>query len=496
MTAPVVIVGAGPTGIVAATLLAQHGVESLVLERWPGVYPQPRAVHLDDEVYRVLDRIGVGATFASISRASLGLQLVDRHHRVLARYDRSGPAPTNGHPRASMFDQPDLEVLLRVNLNRFPQATLRGDVDVTGVRQLAPGRVEVSLTDRVTGVAETLETRFVLGCDGANSVVRAAIGSAYDDLRFEQRWLVVDVESTTDLGAWEGVHQVCDTRRAGTYMRIGESRYRWEFQLLDGETAADFDTMVALRPLIEPWAGHVDDADLDLVRVADYTFRAQLADTWRSGDVLLLGDAAHLTPPFIGQGMGAGVRDAANLAWKIAGVLTGSLPASVLDSYETERRPHARSLIDLARLTGLFMTAGGRVGDALRRVVVPATALHPGLRARLVDSETPALRPGPWVGDGRLAGRLLPSYDVGGVRLDARLGGAWAVVTRRFLAPSDRAMLAARGISVVVVDDDHPLGAWLGADVAALVRPDRAVLCSGARTGDVTGAVLTRDLRS
>ena len=139
------------------------------------------------------------------------------------------------------------------------------------------------------------------------------------DLKFEQRWLVVDVATDADLHQWEGVHQVCDPARAGTYMRIGETRYRWEFRLLAGESAEDFRTLAALRSLIEPWTAGVSDDRLDLLRVAEYTFRAQIADRWRRGNVFLLGDAAHLTPPFVGQGMGAGLRDAMNLAWKLAG---------------------------------------------------------------------------------------------------------------------------------------------------------------------------------
>ena len=141
-------------------------------------------------------------------------------------------------------------------------------------------------------------------------------------------------------------------------MRIGPDRYRWEFRLLTGETAADFQSVAALRPLVGPWVEGIPDDELDLVRVAEYTFRAQIADCWRDRKVFLLGDAAHLTPPFVGQGLCAGVRDAMNLNWKIAAVLSGDLPKSVLDTYEVERKPHARALIRLARLIGVAMTPG------------------------------------------------------------------------------------------------------------------------------------------
>ena len=316
---PVVIVGAGPTGVTAATLLAQYGVDSLVLDRWPDVYPQPRAVHLDDEIYRIVARLGIADEFAAISRPAHGLRLLDNTMRVLAEFRRDTARSVNGFPQANMFDQPEFEVLLRNNLKRHPHATLRGDTEVTGITDQGDGRVRVAFTDRSDGREHAVEADYVLGCDGANSVVRAEIGSAMRDLKFEQRWLVVDVATEADLGQWEGVHQVCDPDRAGTYMRIGDARYRWEFRLLPGETAEDYASLTALKPLIAPWTTHADDDELELIRVTEYTFRAQIADTWRRGNVFLLGDAAHLTPPFIGQGMGAGLRDAVNLSWKLAG---------------------------------------------------------------------------------------------------------------------------------------------------------------------------------
>ena len=340
---PVVIVGAGPVGVTAATLLGQYGVDCLVLDRWDGVYPQPRAVHLDDEIYRVLVRLGIAEQFAAVSRPTRGLQLIDRNHRVFAVFDRAGDHGRHGHPQANMFDQPELEQLLRTNLKDQSTVSLRGNVEVTDVAQDGQGRVRVDFTDRLTGEHESVLATYVLGCDGANSVVRTAIGSTMEDLEFEQRWLVIDVDSTVELDQWEGVHQVCDPERAATYMRIGDTRYRWEFRLLEGETAADFESIEALQPLIGPWVEGIACDQLELVRVAEYHFRAQLADRWRDRNVFLLGDAAHLTPPFIGQGLCAGVRDSMNLSWKIAGVLSGDLPESVLDTYEVERKPHARA---------------------------------------------------------------------------------------------------------------------------------------------------------
>ena len=264
---------------------------------------------------------------------------------MLAVFDRDGDHGRHGHPQANMFDQPELEQPMRTNLEDQTTVRLRGNVEVTDVAQDGRGRVRVDFSDRLTGEHESVLATYVLGCDGASSVVRTAIGSTMKDLKFEQRWLVIDLASIVELDQWEGVHQVCDPERAATYMRIGDSRYRWEFRLLSGETAADFESIGALLPLIGPWVEGIPTDRLELVRVAEYTFRAQLADRWRDRNVFLLGDAAHLTPPFVGQGLCAGVRDSMNLSWKIAGVLSEDLPESVLDTYEVERKPHARALI-------------------------------------------------------------------------------------------------------------------------------------------------------
>ncbi|HET7690055.1 MAG TPA: bifunctional 3-(3-hydroxy-phenyl)propionate/3-hydroxycinnamic acid hydroxylase [Nocardioidaceae bacterium] len=494
---PVVIVGAGPAGVTAATLLGQYGVQCLVLDRWDGVYPQPRAVHLDDEIYRILRRLGIADEFAALSRPSQGLQLLDRDHRVLAVFDRGGDHAgdwgRHGYPRANMFDQPELEHLLRTNLKGQDTITLRGNVEVTEVAQDGLGRVRVDFTDRVTGEHESVLARYVLGCDGANSVVRQSIGTTMQDLKFEQRWLVVDVDTPVELDQWEGVHQVCDTHRAATYMRIGETRYRWEFRLLPGETAADFEALESLRPLISPWVGTLADAELDLVRVAEYTFRAQLADRWRDRNVFILGDAAHLTPPFIGQGLCAGIRDAMNLSWKLAGVLAGDLPDSALDTYEAERKPHVRSIIGLAKLVGVSMTQGGRAGDVLRRFIAPRLHWVHGLRDRLLDSETPALHRTSLVTRPRLgrslAGRQCPNaLLVGGGRLDAVLGTGFAVVSTVPVTSTERDAIAARGAVVVDATTSPQLHRWLaaGGARAVVVRPDFTVAYAGS---DVAAAI-------
>ena len=316
-----------------------------------------------------------------------------------------------------------------------------------------------------------------------------------EDLEFEQRWLVVDVASTVELEQWEFAHQLCDPERAATYMRIGDTRYRWEFRLLEGETAADFESIEALQPLIGPWVEGIACDQLDLVRVAEYHFRAQLADRWREGNVFLLGDAAHLTPPFIGQGLCSGLRDSMNLSWKLAAVLSGEMPTSVLDTYEVERKPHARALIRLAKLIGVAMTRGGKAGDLLRRAIAPRLHRVPGVRDRLLDSETPPLSRSALVaGRGHrtsLNGRLCPNALLpDATRYDDATRGGFVFVTAVPLSPEQRAALAGRGTELLEVQPGSPLYTWLaqGKAAAALVRPDFTVWRAGRHVAELCEA--------
>ncbi|MGD1169645.1 bifunctional 3-(3-hydroxy-phenyl)propionate/3-hydroxycinnamic acid hydroxylase [Mycobacterium seoulense] len=485
---PVIIVGAGPTGMTAATLLAQQGISCLLVDRHETVYPLPRAVHADDEIYRILARLGIGDEFAAHRRAGLGLRLLDSDMRVLAELKRSPQPSANGYPQMNMFDQPELEAMMRANLKRYPNAMFRGNVEVTSVTQNRPGRVRVSFLDRVRGGEQSVEAAYVFGCDGANSMVRAAIGAHMYGLSFQQDWVVIDVDTGAELDQWEGCHQLCSTERAGTYMRVGPTRYRWEFQLKDGETAADYQKIADIEPLIRPWLGDTPADHLRLVRVTAYTFRAKVASSWRDRSVFILGDAAHLTPPFVGQGMAAGLRDALNLSWKVAGVLGNSLPDSVLDTYEQERKAHAAAMILMAVSVGAAMTGGGRIGDVVRKVAFPrlSNLRLPGMRTSAADGVAPGLRKSALVvksrTPGQLAGTLCPNPVLrDGLHLDQVVGNRFAVVTCAALSAAQLAALKRRGAALVSVAPESQLGRWLkqGRATTAIVRPDGAVMQAG-----------------
>lgn len=500
---PVIIIGAGPTGLASAALLADYGVASTILERWPGVYPQPRAVHLDDEVYRILGRVGLADEFAAISRPSLGLRLVTRDLAALAEFQRTDTTGPHGYPTASMYDQPALEQILRTAVERRSDLIdLVSGVEVESIVQ-HHDRVSVIAADRQTGAHIAFSGSYLLGCDGAGGRTRASIRSSWKDMGFTQRWLVIDIDCAQELPYWEGVYQVCDSRRAATYMRVGSTRYRWEFQLHDGECAADFPDLVALGPLLAPWLKDISLDELTLVRCAEYTFRARIAERWRDRRIFLLGDAAHLTPPFIGQGLGSGLRDAANLSWKLAAVLNAGASTETLDSYQAERAPHAASLIRRAIAVGVAMTGGGRGGDAARSALAPLVGRLGPAVSRLTDSTTPRLSSSYYVRTrvrpmaiARTAGRvhrvlpgsLAPNAVVSssGKRLDDYLG-SFVLIAAGSVAKEIRYEVARRGARVVEVDVQSLLGRWLtdGGARAAVVRPDATVLVAGASASKV-----------
>jgi 3-(3-hydroxy-phenyl)propionate hydroxylase len=372
--------------------------------------------------------------------------------------------------------QPDLEEELAAAAQAAPGITVVRGAEVTALDRDGGGAT-VTVLDRDSGAERSVRASAVLGCDGANSTVRSLLGVSMRDLGPADRWLVLDVRSADELPVWPGAHQVCDSRQPATFMPVTGDRYRWECRLRPGETVAEATAPERLRRLLAP----VEAERVEIVRAVEYTFRAQVADRWRGGRVLLAGDAAHLSPPFVGQGLGLGLRDVHQVAWKLADVLAGRAQDDLLDTYQAEREPHARALIRVSQLLGALMTGGGRAGDIARHRVLAVLRRIPAVARLATDSRTPPLRRSPLVertrrAGRRLAGTLVPQPDVLAdgrrCRLDDVLGSGAADIRAAgggFVVHRDD------GTTVAVEDPSGKLSAWMGRARVVSIRPDRIV---------------------
>ena len=437
MSAPdcdVAIVGAGPVGLALAILLGQRGRRVRVFERWPAPYPLPRAVHFDHEVARILQGAGVAAALAGRTEPASVYEWRNAAGDVLLRIGRDAGHSLSGWPESNMFHQPELEQILAERAAALPSVRVERGSEVRALHDRGD-HVELDVAP-AGGEPFTARARFAVGCDGANGIVRGTIGAAWSDLGFHFDWLVVDVLPREDRrgarwmpSGWEPTNwQLCDPARPTTIVSGGPGRRRWEFMRLPGETIADLDDAAVAWRLLEPWGVHPGNARLE--RHAVYTFRACWADAWRRGRVLIAGDAAHLMPPFAGQGLCAGLRDAANLAWKLDLVLAERAGDALLDSYASERMPHANAVIGLSIALGQVICTADPAEAKARDERMIAEARE---QSAPIDARMPPLGAGCFLEGSPAAGQLFVQDAVrrgaeAGL-FDDVVGGGFALVS-------------------------------------------------------------------
>lgn len=485
--ADVIVVGFGPVGATLASLLGLRGIRVIVVERDPEVYPLPRAAHIDHHGLRVLQEIGCLDELLPHMLPNAGIEFVTANREVMIRVPAQ-QSSVSGHPSSMYFHQPRFDSALRRAATQLPTVDVRLGAEMVGML-LSLDSATVT-TRNQDGAYETLSALFVIGCDGAWSPSRETVGIRLDSLNFDERWLVLDlVLRDGQVGVSDRAITVCDPARPLTAIPIPENRFRIEVQMFPNESSGAIQQPAVVEKLVAGWASP-NSAVVE--RSAVYNFHGLVAEPWRSGRALVAGDAAHQMPPFLGQGMCSGLRDAANLAWKLAHVILGGAPLTLLDTYEMERSPHVRQVVEAAveygRLT--CITDRGRAAERDRRWLADGRSETQRLPFRL-----PTLRPGPLILDG--GGELfIQTRQADGTMLDDVIGQRFLVIAVGDAALGSSSDWWRESIgALVTTTDDLPgsaeLTAWLKDrdGNVAVVRPDRYVMAVAQELDEITRAL-------
>ena len=474
----VLIVGLGPVGATLANLLGREGFRVLAVEKDTAVYPLPRAAHFDAEIMRVWQGLGLLKEAMAISRRAPAYEFRNAKGDILLRYELGEVIVASGFAPSWMFNQPDLERALRAKLKDYSNVDTRLGARFESLELKASGKVHTTITD-AAGKPETVEARYVVGCDGASSPVRKALGIGHFDYGFDEPWLVIDAQVKRPERMPDTNLQICDPIRPTTCVLMGPGRHRWEFMIRPGEDPQSFLDDRRIAELLKPW---IKDGDAEIDRKAVYRFHGLVANEWRRGRVILAGDAAHQTPPFAGQGMCSGIRDAVNLAWKLAHVLRGEAGETLLDTYQTEREPHVRAVTETAIAMGRVVCIADPEAAAQRDAAMLAAR---AAGQQPVPPPDPQIGPGAFMANDKRAGTIFPQDKAGDTYLDDILGpGAWLIARRA----SDVSGINNASIARIESLDGatvKPFAPKLTALLhgyksdAVLVRPDRYVFGTG-----------------
>lgn len=478
----VAIIGYGPVGATLANLLERQGRRVVVIDQFTEAYPLPRATHIDGEALRILQTAGVAETLSPNLGIYSRMRFEDADGKILIDWPRSVEPGIHGWRDSNRFHQPDLEAALRDRASGSKSIDLRLGWTVTAIVQDDDVAVVSSIAPN--GVTERISARYVVGCDGARSSVRDAIGAEVEVVAKSEQWLVADLilgPDAPDLP--QGTVQYCDPVRPFTYIEAVGRRRRWEVMLLAGDDPAEFAQPDKVFALLGRWLAPNDAA---LERAVVYTFNSVIASHWRNGRMLIAGDAAHQTPPFLGQGLCAGLRDAANLSWKLAWVLDGRATPALLDTYQGELASHVTQYIAEANRIGAIIQerdpARARARDAVLlatpQVLVPIRPRLGGRDYSAADTLTGTLAPQPRLADGRLLDDAAPLRFVVLARaeivdqVDPTTRARWARADVAVLPDEALAYLDAIGAAAVMIRPDYYIFgvAHTAAELDALTR--------------------------
>jgi 3-(3-hydroxy-phenyl)propionate hydroxylase len=493
----VAIVGFGPVGAVLANILGKAGLRVAVIERMAGIYDKPRAINIDHEVMRVLQTVGLADAVDAICIPHTGTEFLGIDNRLIKLFEPPQRPYPLGWTQNLMFIQPEFEPILREGAARFANVEIFLSHEVLSLTQDGSG-VSLQVKAPAEGSEWTVCARYAVACDGAASPSRKQIGITQESLDFDEWWTVVDAWLKPGARVPAVTTQFCLPSGPTTYVVGPRGLRRWELKILPHEDHAGFENPDNVRRRLGPF---VDPDEIDIWRAATYRFHALVAHEWRKGRIFLAGDAAHQTPPFMAQGLCSGIRDAGNLGWKLVAVLQGRAPENLLDSYETERKPHIRALVETTKAIGEII---GELdwGAARRRDEIMGRNFDSGKAETLRQKFIPDLTDGLLAreADGRLApaaGALFVQPEVIDAtgqkhRLDDLIGDHFCIVcldeTEAGWLPPEaiakweniggkRLVVGPHAVGEVVVETGSLLCDWMRSFErgVAVVRPDKYV---------------------
>jgi 3-(3-hydroxy-phenyl)propionate hydroxylase len=516
--ADVVIVGAGPVGLTLANILGLQGIHTLVADERPSLIDYPRGVGLDDEAIRTFQSIGLVDPILPHTVPNQILRFFDANRRLLA--EMAPPDARFGWPKRNGFVQPMVDAELLVGLERFDHVEVAWNRRMESCAETDDG-VTVEFADG----GEPVRARYVVGCDGGRSVTRRLMGVSFDGTTSSTRWLVIDCANdplghpNSEVGA--------DPARPYVSISIAHGIRRFEFMIHGDESDEEAEDPVFVRRMLAQLVPHPER--VDIIRHRVYTHHSRIAGAFRKGRLMLAGDAAHLMPVWQGQGYNSGIRDAANLGWKLAAVVNGRAEDALLDTYDVERRKHARAMIDLSTLVGRVISPTNRRVAALRDRVIHAASVVPTLKRYILEMR---FKPMPRYQEGAVVhageeisptGTLfiqprVDTRDQQNVLLDDVLGPGFAVLCwsnnpRAFLGEEvfyrwkalGAKFIAARPMTqlhwtghddpdvVIVGDRTGALKSWFDThtDSVLFLRPDRCIAgaCIAQRAADMSASL-------
>jgi 3-(3-hydroxy-phenyl)propionate hydroxylase len=427
----VAIIGYGPTGATAANLLGQLGLKVVVIERDPDIYGRARAISTDEEVMRIWQSIGLADRLQQDMLPDRPISFVDANG--LPFIDMKIQARGSGHPPQQFLYQPAMDQVLRDGVGRFPNVEVLLQHECLRVLT-KDDAVELLLADLRTDTLKRLRASYVIAADGGSSPTRGQLGIGYSGRTYAERWIVIDTEVIRQWDAHDRLRFHCNPARPTVDCPTPLGHHRWEYPARAGEDDQKLVSESEIWNVLS--AQGISEDEVKILRAVVYCHHVRVADRWRVGRIFLAGDAAHAMPPWIGQGMSAGVRDAANLCWKLAAVLTGRAPDSLLDSYQAERKPHVTEVTRRAVFVGRIITEHNKLIAALRNRTGRILMRLPAVIRQLQKSmwiPQPRYKDGFLAAGHRAVGWQIPQpwvTDVNGAtaRLDDVVGRQWTLL--------------------------------------------------------------------